>query len=277
MGQLLFGVRRLLSNRNSQLKVFYRYIVLVGVCLVLLRFGLNGTTKEDGIWTSGLGGINPGTIIAGKHWPTELIPNILVANAAQLIFSVLYFMSNSILTNTALAVEWSAFSLSWKGLRVSTPPQGYQRRTHFLTLPYRYIVPLICTSALLHWLISQSIFLVRVFSYSTSRGGDPVPAIIALGYSPLSMLVTLGVSTILPAGLIWMGCRRLRSGMPVAGSCSVAIAAACHPHLTKDDDVLDIGCQLVRWGVQPYQRGDVPHCTFSDLSVREPFDDARYQ
>lgn len=59
------------------------------------------------------------------------------------------------------------YYLRKKPLRV-TAPQGQQRSTYYLHLPYRYSVPLIVTSALLHWLVSQSIFLVRIDEYKNS-------------------------------------------------------------------------------------------------------------
>jgi hypothetical protein len=230
-------------------------------------------------------------MIVGVNWPTELIPNVVVANTPQLLFSILYFTSNSILTNMTLAREWNTFSLSHRGLRVSTTcPQGSQRTTHFLSLPYRYGLPLLALSALLHWLISQSIFLVRVAAYHAWIERDTSADIMTVGYSPLAIVVTLIVSAILPGALIWFGCKRFCSGMPVAGACSLAIAAACHPWIKKEkeeydtdhtdnDGKLEIEYRRLRWGVEAWKPGSghVRHCAFSDADVREPLDGAVYR
>ncbi|KAL5051377.1 hypothetical protein BDW71DRAFT_202560 [Aspergillus fruticulosus] len=62
---------------------------------------------QDG-WSlgSGLGAVQTETMIqAEEDWPTDLIPNIPIANTPQLLFSFLYFISNGILSKMALAVE----------------------------------------------------------------------------------------------------------------------------------------------------------------------------
>jgi hypothetical protein len=54
-----------------------------------------------------------------------------------------------------------------KTLRVSAPV-GIQRSSYFVSMPLRYGIPLISTMSLLHWLVSQSLFVVATISY----GGD---------------------------------------------------------------------------------------------------------
>jgi hypothetical protein len=56
-----------------------------------------------------------------------------------------------------------------KTLRVSAPV-GIQRSSYFVSMPLRYGIPLIATMSLLHWLVSQSLFVVATISY----GGDGV-------------------------------------------------------------------------------------------------------
>ena len=63
------------------------------------------------------------------------------------------------------------------------------------------------------------------------------------------------------------GFRRFASHMPVAGSCSVAISAACHP--PKDD--VDAAYLLVGWGevdgAEPWD--DVHHCCFTSKPTKQ--------
>ena len=91
----------------------------------------------------------------------QVVASVLVANVPQLILSFLYLNLNGLLTSIFSAMEWSDFVLERKTLRVSNP-KGAQRSTYFLQLPYKMGVPLIVVSGLLHWLVSQSIFLVVV-------------------------------------------------------------------------------------------------------------------
>ena len=53
--------------------------------------------------------------------------------------------------------------------------------------------------------------------------------------------------------------------MPLAGSCSGVISAACHP----PEDEVDVGEGLVKWGVTGVERG-VGHCSLSSGYVSEP-------
>ncbi|KAL3465623.1 hypothetical protein BJX64DRAFT_285228 [Aspergillus heterothallicus] len=213
------------------------YGISIIICISLLLYGLSAVGyftpsdhTADGIWSLSLGAISPLTMItcAAALWPKTLIPATLLANTPQLIFTILYFMSNSILTAMALATEWSAFAQSRRGLRVSAAPRGAQRASHFLSLPYRYGLPLLASSALLHWLISQSIFLVNIHAYDARMLRAPLDDLMTLGWSPRAIVVGTVVGALLPAGLLVTSSRRFRSGMPVAGSCSLAIAAACH-------------------------------------------------
>ena len=88
-------------------------------------------------------------------------PTYLNLSYPSSIFSI-----NGLCTSMSLANEWSQLSVSSalksragaKTLRCSNP-EGQQRATYFLQLPFRFAVPLISVAAIIHWLISQSIFL----------------------------------------------------------------------------------------------------------------------
>ncbi|KAL4765307.1 uncharacterized protein BDW70DRAFT_147018 [Aspergillus foveolatus] len=253
------------------------YMASIAVCIGLLSRGIATMGSTEGVWTSGLAAVSTKTMIESLYWPRGLIPNVLIANIPQLIYSGLYFMSNSILTNMALSCEWANFSFHRKGLRVSSKPRGHQRRTHFLSLPLRFGVPLILVSALLHWLMSQSLYLVRIIAYTGLQTRNADYDTMTLGYSPPAIVIGLCVGMLLPAGLVLFGCGRFQSGMPVAGSCSMAIAAACHPKGQTEEDRANLEYQRLKWGVEAYQKGEVWHCAFSDGKVMKPEDGTEYQ
>ncbi|KAL4950215.1 hypothetical protein BDW69DRAFT_187553 [Aspergillus filifer] len=273
-------------SRARWVTCLFLYTASLVLCLGLLGRGLSFLNNTSAIWTSGLGAINTQTMVDALGWPSGLIPNVLIANIPQLVFSFLYFMSNAILTNMTLASEWDNFALHRKGLRVSTAPQTHQRRTHFLSLPFRFGIPLMLLAALLHWLMSQSIFLVRIMAYSPSGARDMIYDTMTVGYSPPAIVVGLCVGVLLPVGLVVLGAGRFRTGMPVAGSCSFAVAAACHPLQMGGDthigggDGMGIEYRRLKWGVELWPSGDsdnnTGHCAFSDGEVAPPHHGAMY-
>lgn len=83
--------------------------------------------------------------------------------------------------------------------------------------------------------------------------------------------------------LILLACRRFKSGMPVAGSCSLAISAACHrlsPSKKGDYERLEeqLGDETLplKWGVEKGFEGEGGHCTFSSDEVFFPEDGCAY-
>lgn len=136
------------------------------------------------------------------------------------------------------AYEWSSYSQTRKPLRVSSKPRVEQRTTYFLQLPYRYAFPLLGISGTLHYLISQSIFLASIQLYGTPGGGDrgwsisekyEDSDIMTCGYSPLMIFFSVCVSVFMVALGLGIGYgRKLRGRMPLVGSYSAAISAACH-------------------------------------------------
>lgn len=82
----------------------------------------------------------------------------------QLLFSVLHMSSNALLTSFCVESEWQSYAMKKKTLRVGSPV-GSQRSTYFLSLPWRYGLPLMATFTILHWTVSQSFFLIVLSEY----------------------------------------------------------------------------------------------------------------
>ena len=115
---------------------------------------------------------------------------VLIANSPQPLLSFLFLTYNSLYTCMLMVQEWSDYARERKYLRV-TEPTGRQRSTYRLQLPYKYGIPLVTLSGILHWLVSQSIFLVVVEPH---RGDDISPTsnvFIALGFSCIAILATI--------------------------------------------------------------------------------------
>jgi hypothetical protein len=100
-------------------------------------------------------------------------------------------------------------------------------------LPFRFAVPMIALSALLHWLISQSIFLAAVSEYDIDGSLIDAFAIATCGYSPIGMIFVLMVGGAMILILAVAAYLPMDRGMPVVGSCSAAIAANCRVNWEK--------------------------------------------
>lgn len=165
--------------------------------------------------------------------------------------------------------EWAQFSQTRKGLRV-TKPSNKQRGTFWLSLPYRVSIPLMIISVLMHYLVSQCLFIADVVALSAS--GDP-PSIdvdgglLTLGYSPPALLCVTVVALVAFLFLIGLSDLRNPTGLPIMRSCSGVIAAACHrPRF-------DVGAyqEKVKWGVVVALEGTAEaQCCFTTYEVRIP-------
>jgi hypothetical protein len=186
-------------------------------------------TNFKNIWSLGFGKPSEQTIISwpGSRGDSPSIPaNVILANIPHLIFSFIYFQWNAVFTSMLMGKEWNDFSMKRASLRVSDMPQHIQRSQYFLQLPFQFSVPLSAVSILLHWVLSQSIFIVAIeLIWQNERISW---GLITCGYSPMAILTNLLISLTIPLSVYVIGRRRLPGLMPVVGSCSLAIAAACH-------------------------------------------------
>lgn len=150
-----------------------------------------------------------------------------------------------------MAKEWSVLSTRYKALRV-TNPQGQQSSTYFLQLPYRYSVPALIISILLHWLLSGCIYLlVMKGEYLSEFGSDgPLNSSMAVGFSTKSLFTMMTLCITLALMPPIFGNLALPPNTVVVGSNSLAMAAACqvsplvgqnrsHPEVSRQQDTYD--------------------------------------
>lgn len=235
-----------MQDSNTDLS---RYLTSTAISLFLLIWGIRSLTIPrtwNNIWSLGFGETTDQTIIRSNFlYHNNVAGNVILANLPHLIFSVMYFQWNAIFTSISMGKEWNDFSQRRAALRVSDKPQGVQCSRYFLQLPYQFGTPLIAISILLHWLLSQSMFVVAV------EGRDETDAIskgfITCGYSPIAIMAVLLASLSIPISVVVASWRRLPGLMPVTGSCSLAIAAACHHPDGGAHPSAALG--LVKWGV----------------------------
>lgn len=273
-----YAARRLQWRTAASARRWTLFIILflaaILTILGLLDLAIRSlpSKAKGNLWALGFGAVHPYTLITGwslsqiYNADTAIVAATLIANTPQLVLSFLYLTLNGLVTSMFLAQEWSGYAVSRKGLRVSKP-SSRQRRTYFLQLPYRVAAPLILLSLLLHWLVSQSIFLAVVSTYNADGALADAIAVVTCGFSPMAMVFSAVAGMVLVLVVVGMSYFEFDSAMPVAGSCSVAIAAACHT-----DHGERAAQDLLQWGelYLGLSETEVGHCAFTSGLVRRP-------
>jgi hypothetical protein len=253
------------ERRFTTLYVCFMTAVAAGAAAGVAAISVS--SKGVSAMSVGYGAVDNRALMRTGHLDTlqGLGAGAFLVNIPQVFLSFNYLLYNSMLTCMHLAQEYSGYAIERKALRVTTP-RGAQRSTYWLQLPYIYSIPLIATSATLHWLVSQSIFYVRIQAYLHGKE-YPDDSTDAVGFSPRALL-TLAVLTlvVLTVG-ISLGLRRLDTRIPLAASCSLALAAAAH----RPEDDVDAASHPLKWGeVLDSGSETVGHCCFTSLEVKEP-------
>jgi hypothetical protein len=232
-----------------------------------------------------LGAVDVRTLLqlTGNMQSTEsgFVGGVLLANLPQLILSAVYSIFNRVITTFALSAELNHFALRRKGLRVSVVPQGDQKSEFFLQLPYRFALPVMLFSGILHWLCSQSFFLVSIIEESQVLGGATNSTLVSQssenltwGYSPQAILILAILIMLMFIILIGFGLMHFKSNMPMSGSCSAVISAMCH--LPPNEDGIGAALGPLMWGVTVEERHagvDLVECSFSSSEVRQPVEE----
>jgi hypothetical protein len=215
-----------------------------------------------------------------------LMKNVLLANSPQIILSLLCEVSfvailssltvsidilyNRMYTCMSFSKEWHDMAHHRRPLRV-TNPQGSQCSTYFLSLPYHYLITIMVVSTTTHWILSQSFFLVAIDVFDQQGNLDTSQSILTCGFSCIAIIFLIGIGWLVLILGVGMGLRRYKAGMPLAGSCSAALSAACHPLA----DEPDVALLPVKWGVVSVAEG-VGHCALSSRYVSPPITWRRY-
>ena len=152
--------------------------------------------------------------------------------------------------------------------------------TYRLNLLYQYGIALLAVSALLHWLVSQSFFVVVVDGYHNDNDVEGHEAIRSAGYSPSALLTTIVVGFAVLVIEIANGFRQYQVGIPLAESCSAAVSAACHPPVGDDWP----SGKFVQWGScwhidrlsKAEDEPEVGHCSINSLTAERPVEGSLY-
>lgn len=230
---------------------------------------------------SGLGGANIQSLASLRRDDARasvIVPTILTANIPQLGFTLLYLFYTNIWSKLLIAKEFDRLNTHKKGLRISERPYGQQRASHFLTQPTRYALPLMASSAAMHYFCSQSLFMAR---FDGMRDGqvDTKDQMVRLGYNAAGMIALITVIvTMMIVTVCIAGFRRLSTGLGEI-SMSAVISAACHLKRHEPEPWLE----AVQWGDVSGGVGEVKdgqvvrHCAFTSARAERPTEGQAYQ
>ncbi|PGH17413.1 hypothetical protein AJ80_04783 [Polytolypa hystricis UAMH7299] len=226
------------------------FALIMTICYLLSCIGLGAgifylkervpSVSISSLWSMGFGSVNADTLVYVGE--SSLVTTAITANLPQLAMAMLYFVNNGIIASMFIAADWSCFAFKSQTLMV-TSPAGKQRGTWFFGAPMTYGVPLLTIHTLLHWLVSQSLFIVQAEVYDDDK---PPTRRSNCGYSPIAMIFTLIAGSLIILSAVVLGFRKFKPGSPpVVSTCSAAISATCHLLTPRDEKVV---YQELRWG-----------------------------
>lgn len=245
------------------------------------------TVGSKNILKEGFGAMKLNALVGASNLEggsnASVLTTSLLVNLPQVMLSSLYFTYNALYTSMVATYDWSLFGSHRRTLRVSNP-RGSQRSTYWLSLPWRFSIPLLSASTLMHWLLSQSIFLVVV--RITARDNQPLigpteffPSaspdgyVTSIGFSPLPIILSFIAACLMLIVLVYVGTLKLKPGMSVAGNNSLAISAACH----RPAEDTDAATKPLMWGATKHENDSGPgHCCFTSFEVETPLDGHTY-
>ncbi|KAJ5650775.1 uncharacterized protein N7484_004498 [Penicillium longicatenatum] len=229
-----------------------------------------------GLWNSDENMKNFGHFVSVN---SSELKGVVTANSVQLVVTVGYYFFNSVLTSMLASAEYSSYGTERKALRVTWPVKGSkQRSSYWLSVPYKYGIPVLLLFTAIHWLVSQGYYYVLMIPY----GADDQPLyqkkISAVGVSFLPIFIAALLAFIAGILLLSLAFRRLKSLIPLAVTCSAAISAACHP--PENVCLANAAHSELIWGETSLPRDCVDdendgcevrgHCSFTPLDAKPP-------
>ena len=251
------------------------FLLFVLSLLFILIFGAWGfshvksrgvSLSFSGLWQLGFGDPHQDTIVF--YDPLKVTPMImaLIANIPQIFLASVWLLYMSIISTMFLASDWARFGTNPQALMTSSPA-GERRGTWLLGAPPIYGAALLAVQIILHWLVSQSIFLMSFAVYNDDGTADKeiggynnLTQFINCGYSPIAIIFSFIAALIMALAAIAMAFGRFPNGAPpIVGTCSAAISASCHlpPGLAKQDSLY----AKLRWGQVGQTQYNLAHCS----------------
>jgi hypothetical protein len=257
---------------------YYRSLALTSSSIWDLGFGQPLGQFLFGAW-----------VIGSNQSQVAFIRDAFLANLPQLVLSIEQFWWSSHLTCMIAAREYDSFAVSEEGdqdqptlasqhgraLHVTDPQAGSKQERDRTAL--RWIISNQVLWILLPWLASQAIFFAKIdildhWMYFSASGMSQV------GYSVLGLIAFTIAGFVALMIALYLGVRRMSNRVPLAGTCSAAISAACHP-LELDNNHNE---KRILWGEEvpsllvvdedanDDRSSQIGRCTFTSGRVKYP-------
>jgi len=188
-----------------------------------------GLSLSDRMKRFGLGTEDPATSLVsgttgrpfqeGVSFPVQVI----MANLPQVWSTIAYLTWNNQITRIWLEKEWRSFYRSHQRPRVSINSRepGIQS-ARWLQLPYWVTALLMSISVLLHWLVSQTLFVVEIyFSEAT------LASVFHLHFSPLALISVGTMAMVLVFGITFYYFIPIRTWMPLMAGSTRVVFDSC--------------------------------------------------
>ncbi|KAF5019104.1 hypothetical protein F66182_8900 [Fusarium sp. NRRL 66182] len=214
-----------ISRRRLGITLFMCVVTIAAASYLLWKsihdISYLGTPSIVDLWNRGFGQVNVDALFSFEFGGLKgTATMVLLSNLPQLIISLLYTAVNGMWTAMLVGLEWNGYGLRSKGLR-TTYPIGQQRKTYWLSLPLRYGTPLMVGSGTLHWLISQSVFFVRLVMYGNGEyARDDDGMITTCGYSPIAIAFALALGSTVFLATVGASLKTMEPAIPPGGTCS---------------------------------------------------------
>lgn len=116
----------------------------------------------------------------------------MIVNSPQVIVTLLYLPYNHLLTSMLLANEISSYAVGYKRKHLRAAfPVANQRPAYYQQVPWRYSIPLMIAMGLLHYLVSQTLFVQVIDLYDVNGKFWSGPSQILPGYSLPALLACI--------------------------------------------------------------------------------------
>ncbi|KAF2446815.1 hypothetical protein P171DRAFT_409004 [Karstenula rhodostoma CBS 690.94] len=268
---VLYQPRRQRWAKSVSTPKWTLFILMMLACFAIIAFfggwgfvhtkSRGNSLSLSSLWRLGFGRAHQDAIVLYDA-VTSLVGVALLANIPQILLASVWLLYMGIMTSMFLAADWATFGTKGQPLMVNNA-HGKQRGTWLLGAPLVWGLPLLILQVILHWLISQSIFLISLNIHDPDgtltqhrRAG---PRFLNCGYSPIAIIFCIVASVLLMLSAIALAFRRFPQGAPpVVATCSAAISAACHlPYgMLKHDSLYG----NMRWGQCGQPQYGVGHC-----------------
>lgn len=217
--------------------------------------------SPSSLWDLGFGRAHQDAVVI-YDTVTSLVGVALLANIPQILLALVWLLYMGIMTSMFLAADWAVFGTKGQPLMVKNA-RGEQRGTWLLGAPLAWGLPLLILQVILHWLISQSIFLISLNIHdpdgTLTKYRLEGPKFLNCGYSPIAIIFCIVASVLLMLSALALAFRKFpQGGPPVVATCSAAISAACHlPYgMLKHDSLYG----NMKWGQCGQPQQGVGHC-----------------